>query len=236
MKNLIGLNNIHLTLADKTVLNINSISIPAHQCTLITGRNGSGKTTLFKVISGLLKPDSAIIEYQGLTLPWKKAKPILQKDFIYLHQNPYLFDDTVLNNIAYGLYRAGESKAVAYQKVMQALDWANLSHLAHRSAKQLSGGEKQRVALTRARILSPRLLLLDEPTASMDTDAKQQTSELLQRLRSEGVSILICSHETHTIDHIADHFLHLENGELTHTTRSKKPSNVTALNLSKKSK
>lgn len=66
MTDLIDLNNIHLTLADKAVLNIKSISIPAHQCTLITGRNGSGKTTLFKVISGLLKPNRATIEYLSL--------------------------------------------------------------------------------------------------------------------------------------------------------------------------
>jgi len=232
MSTLIDYKNISLTLLGKPVLNIDHLTISTHQCTLLTGKNGSGKTTLFKVMSGLLKPNSADIHYQGLEMPWKQAKPYLQKDIIYLHQQPYLFDASVADNIAYGLYRSGESKASAHRKVMQALDWADLSHLAHRSAKQLSGGEKQRVAMTRARILSPRLLLLDEPTASMDSDAKQQTGLLLQRLKSEGVTIMISSHETHTVEHIADRHLHIKNGSIPiHTSNSDK---VTMINTAKK--
>tara|TARA_R110002074_G_scaffold402287_1_gene606276 strand:+ start:97322 stop:98032 length:711 start_codon:yes stop_codon:yes gene_type:complete len=214
MSGLIDYNNISISLSGKLVLNIEHLAVAAHQCTLLTGRNGSGKTTLFKIMSGLLKPDSANIDYQGLKLNWKQSRPYIQKDIIYLHQQPYLFDASVADNIAYGLYRSGENKASAHRKVLQALDWADLSHLAHRQARQLSGGEKQRIALTRARILSPRLLLLDEPTSSMDTDAKKQTSALLQRLKSEGISIMISSHESHTVEHIADHHLHLENGQI----------------------
>ncbi|ORU91952.1 MAG: energy-coupling factor ABC transporter ATP-binding protein [Cycloclasticus sp. symbiont of Bathymodiolus heckerae] len=232
MSHLIDYKNLVVTLSGKLILNIDSLSIPNHQCTLITGKNGSGKTTLFKVMSGLLKPDSASIHYQGLDMNWKQAKPYIQKDIIYLHQQPYLFDASVTYNIAYGLYRAGESKTAAHNKVMQALDWANLSHLAHRNAKQLSGGEKQRVALTRARILSPRLLLLDEPTASMDTDAKQQTSLLLQRLKEEGITIMISSHETHTVEHIADRHLHIDQGRITSLDHSHSEK-VTVLNTSK---
>ncbi|HIF18254.1 MAG TPA: ABC transporter ATP-binding protein [Cycloclasticus sp.] len=233
MSSLINFSNITISLSGKSILNIDQLDVPAHQCTLLTGRNGSGKTTLFKIMAGLLKPNSAEVHYQGLEMTWKQAKPYIQKDIIYLHQQPYLFDASVADNIAYGLHRLGENKAAAHKKVMQALDWANLSHLAHRSAKQLSGGEKQRVALTRARILSPRLLLLDEPTASMDTDAKQQTSLLLQRLKSEGVSIMISSHETHTIDHIADRHLHIENGQINTLERAVHSNKVTVLNTPK---
>lgn len=233
MSSLIEFKSIQISLSGKQILDIDELNVPAHQCTLLTGRNGSGKTTLFKIMSGLLKPDHASINYQGLSMNWKQAKPYIQKDIIYLHQQPYLFDASVAENIAYGLLRANENKASAHRKVMQALDWADLSHLAHRSAKQLSGGEKQRVALTRARILSPRLLLLDEPTASMDTDAKQQTSLLLQRLKSEGVSIMISSHETHIIEHIADAHLHIENGKISSITRPSS-DNITVLKPAKK--
>ncbi|PCH85186.1 MAG: energy-coupling factor ABC transporter ATP-binding protein [Piscirickettsiaceae bacterium] len=236
MSTLVTYKDITISLSGKPVLDIQTFAVPAHQCTLITGRNGSGKTTLLKIMSGLLKPNTATIEYQGLTMNWKQAKPYIQKDIIYLHQQPYLFDASVADNIAYGLHRAGESKATAHTKVMQALDWADLSHLAHRSAKQLSGGEKQRVALTRARILSPRLLLLDEPTASMDIDSKRQTSELLQRLKTEGVSIMISSHETHTIEHIADQHVHLENGQLTPLVLKSDSNKVTILSTSRNAK
>lgn len=234
MSNLIDYKNISMALSGNAILKIDHLAIPAHQCTLLTGKNGSGKTTLLKIMSGLLKPNSATIHYQGLELPWKQAKPYIQKDIIYLHQQPYLFDASVADNIAYGLYRTGTTKAAAHHKVMQALDWADLTHLAHRSAKQLSGGEKQRVAVTRARILSPRLLLLDEPTASMDSDAKKQTSLLLQRLKSEGVSIMVSSHETHTIEHIADRHLHLENHDIKLIRHTSSSDKVTLLNTTKK--
>jgi len=232
MSTLIDYKNITITLSGKLILNIGHLVVPAHQCTLLTGQNGSGKTTLLKIMSGLLKPDSANIHYQGLDMSWKQAKPYIQKDIIYLHQQPYLFDASVADNIAYGLHRLGENNASAHKKVMQALDWADLSHLAHRSAKQLSGGEKQRVALTRARILSPRLLLLDEPTASMDSDAKLQTSLLLQRLKSEGVTIMISSHEAHTVEHIADRHLHIESGNT--FIRPPNLDKVTMINTAKK--
>lgn len=235
MSSLIDYKNISISLSGHSVLNIDHLAVPAHQCTLLTGKNGSGKTTLLKIMSGLLKPKTGTIHYQGLELSWKQAKPYIQKDIIYLHQQPYLFDASVADNIAYGLYRVGESKSAAHHKVMQALDWANLTHLAHRSAKQLSGGEKQRVAVTRARILSPRLLLLDEPTASMDSDAKQQTCLLLQRLKSEGVSIMLSSHETHNIEHIADHHLHIEHGALKHIKQATTSGKVTSLNTLKSS-
>ncbi len=232
MSTLVSYKNLAITLSGKLVLNIKHLDIPAHQCTLLTGQNGSGKTTLLKIMSGLLKPDSASIDYQGLTLNWKQAKAYIQKDIIYLHQQPYLFDASVTDNIAYGLYRSGERKSNVHKKVTQALDWADLSHLAHRPAKQLSGGEKQRVALTRARILSPRLLLLDEPTASMDSTAKQQTAKLLQRLKDEGVTIMISSHEAHTVEHIADHHIHIEHGNA--LIRPPNSNNVTMINTAKK--
>lgn len=232
MNHLIEYRNISISLSGKLILNVNQLAVPSHRCTLLTGKNGSGKTTLFKIMSGLLKPHSCSIHYQGLDLSWKQAKHFIQKDIIYLHQQPYLFDASVVDNIAYGLYRAGENKTNAHKKVIQALEWADLSHLAHRSAKQLSGGEKQRVALTRARILSPRLLLLDEPTASMDTDAKKQTGLLLQRLKAEGISIIVSSHEAQTIEEIADHHFHLEQGNIIKAPA--KSNKITRLNLAKK--
>jgi len=165
-------------------------------------------------MSGLMQANGTTVEYQGLEMTWKQAKPRLQRDTVYLHQQPYLFDDTVSNNIAYGLYRQGESKHSTHLKITESLDWAGLSHLAHRPAKQLSGGEKQRVALSRARILAPRLLLLDEPTASMDSDAKKQTVQLLLKLKEEGTTIMISSHEPHVLEQLADSHLIIADGHV----------------------
>ena len=230
MSNLIAFNDLTIALANKPVLNIAELNIPKQQCTLLTGRNGSGKTTLLKIISGLLQPDTIQVSYQGLELTWAQAKPLIQRDVIYMHQQPYLFDSTVMNNIAYGLKRRGDGKHKVRQQVLEALDWAQLSHLAHRNALQLSGGEKQRVALSRARVLSPRLLLLDEPTASMDIDAKEQTTELLKRLKDEGVTLVVSSHEAHVIHHLADIHWLLEAGKITTVDHYPAYSNITTLN------
>ena len=229
MSTLIQLNNLCISAAGKQILNIEELCIAQHKCILLTGANGSGKTTLLKVLSGLLRPDNVDIEYQGLNLSWTQAKNLLIRDMIYMHQQPYLFDTTVINNITYGLKRRGESAAIAQEKALDALDWAQLPPLAHRNAQQLSGGEKQRIALTRARVLSPRMLLLDEPTASMDIEAKRQTTELLERLKNEGVTIILSSHEAHTINQFADQHLVINHGNITPYAPPSDDENITML-------
>jgi len=224
MTSLIEYHNIDLSFGAISVLNGVQIRLEKHQCVLLTGRNGSGKSSLLKIMAGLLKPNQAAITYQGLSLPWRKAKSILRQDVIYLHQHPYLFEGSVIENLSYGLKRHGMDGPDIRRKVSEALEWAELDHLARRQAMTLSGGEKQRVALTRARILSPRLLLLDEPTASMDRESKQQTSFLLRRLKAEGISIVISSHEAHTIQAIADQHHALEAGQLVRQEETPKSS------------
>ncbi|MGI9321070.1 MAG: molybdenum cofactor guanylyltransferase MobA [Thiogranum sp.] len=191
------------------LFDIDEFSIRTNTCIVLSGRNGAGKTTLLKILAGLDKPDHADILYDGEHLPWKLAQRKLRHDVVYLHQQPYMFDKTVEENIAYGLHRSGLKRAQVDEKVDQALQWAQLSKLATRNARQLSGGEKQRVALTRARVLSPRLLLLDEPLASMDINAREQTIHLIKRLKSEGVSSIVTSHEPHISTLIGDEHRHL---------------------------
>lgn len=98
--------------------------------------------------------------------------------------------------------------------VSEALDWAGIAHLQLRNAHELSGGERQRVAFARARILSPRILLLDEPTSNMDSESRGQAYRMIKRLKEEGVSIIVASHEFHTIAHLCDEHLALEAGRL----------------------
>ena len=100
------------------------------------------------------------------------------------------------------------------RKVSEALDWAGISHLQLRNAHDLSGGERQRVAFARARILSPRILLLDEPTSNMDSESRGQSYRMIKRLKEEGVSIIVASHEFHTIAHLCDEHLSLQSGQL----------------------
>jgi len=134
---------------------------------------------------------------------------LLQCDVIYLHQHPYMFDRSIAENIAYGLRRADLSSTEVRAKVEKVLEWARLGQLAARNACRLSGGEKQRVGLARARILSPKLLLLDEPLANLDHASRDRTFLLIRRLRSEGISTLVTSHEPQVSATLGDEHRHL---------------------------
>jgi molybdenum cofactor guanylyltransferase len=203
-------NKLRKSIKDGQLLfDIDDFTITENTCIVLSGRNGAGKTTLLKILAGLDAPDQAEILWDGEPLPWKLARPKLRQQVVYLHQQPYMFDKTVAENVAYGLRRAGLTRAQVAERVKQALDWARLSKLATRNARQLSGGEQQRVALTRARVLSPRLLLLDEPLANMDINSRRQTIDLIGRFKSEGVSTIVTSHEPYISTIIGDEHRHL---------------------------
>ena len=190
------------------------LAIREQRCMALSGRNGAGKSTLMRIIAGLEAPDSVAVTYQGVSMPWKRACQQMRTHVIYLHQQPYLFDRSVTDNISYGLRRQGLSIKEISRRVSEALDWAGIAHLQLRNARELSGGERQRVAFARARILSPRVLLLDEPTANMDSEAREQAHRMIKRLREDGVSILLSTHEFHTVAHLCDTHLSLESCSL----------------------
>lgn len=166
------------------------------ECVVIHGENGAGKSTLLKILAGLIAPDQGVFSLNGRNLTWRQAFRQFRKDVAYLHQTPYLFDRSVEDNVAYGLKFRKQSRAQVYEKVETALEWAGLSDLAKRNARDLSGGEKQRVALTRVRIIEPKLLLLDEPTTAMDKVSREHAFSLIRDLANSGNSVYIATHES----------------------------------------
>jgi tungstate transport system ATP-binding protein len=206
----------------RRVLDIDTLSIYPGKCLLLTGPNGAGKTTLLKILSGLETPDDRIktvVHYDNWCLSWKTARGRYCRDVIYLHQQSYLFDNTVFENIRYGLRRRGLGREEINRRVHRALEWAALSHLAQRNTRELSGGEKQRVALTRALVLQPRVLLLDEPFSGLDENARSRTGFLIQRIKSENVAVVVTSHELQSVAGIADSHLELYDGQLVSPSR-----------------
>mgnify|MGYP001820128127 FL=1 len=123
-----------------------------------------------------------------------------------------MFDGSVRFNLAYALNRQ-LTRQQRKAHIEQALAWAGLESHAQESAKNLSGGERQRVALTRAWLRRPDVLLLDEPTANLDQESRRRTLALLDSLRSEGIALLIASHDqTHFSSLIDSHILLQEGG------------------------
>jgi len=214
MSEIIRYKALRKTVHGELLLDIDVLEIHEHACVALSGRNGAGKSTLMRIIAGLEAPDSVTVTFAGQTMSWRRACQRMRTHVIYLHQHPYLFDRSVTDNIAYGLRRQGLTIKEISSKVSEALDWAGIGHLQMRNARELSGGERQRVAFARARILSPRVLLLDEPTANMDSEAREQAYRMIKRLKDDGVSILLATHEFHTVAHLCDTHLSLESGSL----------------------
>lgn len=190
------------------------LSLYPGKCILLSGKNGVGKTTLLKIIAGLEIPDLAKIEIFGKINCWNKAVRSVRKEIIYLHQHPIMFSSTVESNVAFGLRFTSLNRKQRRESVEEALEWAGLMDVAKQQAKTLSGGIQQRVAFTRARIMKPKVLLLDEPMANMDYESREQTYQLLVRMKSAGMSLVITSHFMQYFEGIVDQHFKLKNGVL----------------------
>jgi tungstate transport system ATP-binding protein len=185
---------------DRLLYNIASLKIEAGKAYALTGANGTGKSTLLRILSGL---DSASVDqviFQGQTMSLAPYPAQMRKAIIYVHQHPVMFSSSIVENIAYGLKARGLQKHDVDGRVEEAMQWAKVAHLQNRHPSVLSGGEKQRVALARAWALSPRLLLLDEPTANLDGPAKEQVIELIPDLVRSGSSVIMACHDRQLIE------------------------------------
>jgi len=215
MKGHFRFHDIHKAFRQRPLLTIDNLALEPGQCTALTGHNGAGKTTLLKILAGLEAPQQTWVSHEGgPSRPWQQLRHQLRREVIYLHQFAYMFDATVTTNVAYGLARQGVTRVQRNQRARDALKRVGLEHLADADAQKLSGGERQRVAMARALVLEPKLLLLDEPTASMDRDAREQIIPLLQQLKQCGLSCVIVSHDISTLGNLPDRHLKLDAGEL----------------------
>ena len=211
---LVVFRGIEKTFAEAKILRNVDISLYPGKCILLTGNNGSGKTTLLKIIAGLETPSHAEIAFSGKIQSWKSTIRSVRKEIIYLHQQPYLLSGTVESNVSYGLRFTSLNRKQIRELVKEALEWAGLANVAKNQAKTLSGGVQQRVAFTRAWILNPKVLLLDEPLANMDIESREQALDLLKRMKSDGMSIVITSHDANIIDGLIDSHFSLFDGKL----------------------
>ena len=209
--------NLHFSELEKhygrrIILNNIDLQLSSGECIQLTGNNGAGKTTLLKIMAGLEKPEHGLVDFGLGPIKWKCSKTPLQSRVLYLHQQPYMFDGTVKYNLGYSLNKS--SRDLRRSRIKEALEWAQLTHLAETHASLLSGGEKQRVALARAWLREPRVLLLDEPTANLDKSSRYNTVRLLDSLKQEGISLVIASHDTNHFSNIYDRAYNLSAGQL----------------------
>ncbi len=211
---LIEVHGLELELAGRLVLDIETLRIERGQVVTLVGPNGSGKTTLLKLAAGLLRARRGRFSCLGTAMSPRQAANFCRGRHIYLHQTPYMFDATVEDNVAYGLKQRGRDFTQRRIEIRDALAWAQLDHLVHRRAAELSVGERQRVALTRARILAPSLLLLDEITANMDENSRRRSLEMIADLKRSGSSVVFATHDHAPLAALSDTMLELDQGRL----------------------
>jgi molybdate transport system ATP-binding protein len=188
--------------------------------TALFGPSGAGKTSIINMIAGLLRPDRGRIVLDGETLFDESARidvPTWRRRIGCVFQEGRLFPHfTVHHNLDYGRWMSGhDTDPAAFKRVVELL---NIGHLLERRPGKLSGGERQRVAVGRALLMRPRLLLLDEPLASLDTARKRDILPYLERLRDEArVPIIYVSHNAAEIKHIASHVVRIADGKVVAT-------------------
>ena len=214
----INFNHIAVQRQHRQVLTDIDVHLTDKDFILLTGHNGSGKSTLLRIIAGLLKPDHAQIMYSGHIKSWPQAKNFLRQHICYLHQHPYLFQGSVFDNIAYGLHQKKISRQALNARVKQALEAISLEHLADRDSRELSGGEKQRVAIARSWIIAPRLILLDEPFANMDKASRFQCYQLINQLKNDNIGVIVTSHDPQQGELEFNQHIHLYQGKMSHKT------------------
>jgi tungstate transport system ATP-binding protein len=180
---------------DRLLLNIENLELQRGDTYLLHGKNGVGKTTLLRIMAGLDTADDGQFRFDGIAVNSASERAALAPRLIYVHQHSYLFHTSVAENIGYGLKLRGIPKTERDALVTAEMDWAGIAHLRDVPPNKLSGGEKQRVAMARARVLKPELLLLDEPTANLDEAAREQVAELITHMRDSNNCVVIATHD-----------------------------------------
>lgn len=203
--------SLHKRFGSRILLKDVDLVLQPGELTLLSGANGAGKSSLLKILAGIDRPDQGGLQFNGRLLNWRQAKSRLRSRLIYLHQQPYLYDRSVLDNLLYGLTGC---RADNRRRALVILDEIDLSYLAPRHINGLSGGERQRLALGRALLRNPDYLLLDEPTASLDPQARTRCLQLLDTLRIRGIGLLVASHDLAPLIPLATHHWHLQGGRL----------------------
>lgn len=205
----------HLGLAspEKIMLEDVSLSVEAGAHLTITGPSGSGKSSLLKLLAALVSPSSGRIVYRGRDL--EDLDPVAyRREVSYCFQQPLLFGQTVRDNMAFPF----EIRQLPFdqERVLSALARLNLGpEFLEKPIKELSGGEKQRVALVRNLLFEPKVLLLDEVSSGLDEQTKLLLRAFLKDLHQEGVTLIEVTHDQKEIE-AAERLVTIVGGRLTH--------------------
>ncbi len=198
-------------------LRVDRLEVRDGEYLMVLGPSGVGKTLLLHTLAGLLRPDEGAVLVDGVDVT---NTPPEKRGFALVPQNYALFPNmNVYDNIAYGLRIRGLRDDVIEARVRELAEALEITHLLRRRTSELSGGEQQRVAVARALAIRPRILLLDEPFASLDPRLRGRARELLSRVHKElGFTALHVTHDIIEAICLGDRVAYMEGGRLLHVS------------------
>ncbi len=214
---LLSLRGVRKTYGTNVVLDNFDLDVDAGQCVVLIGASGSGKSTLLRCVNLLETVDDGVIELDGedITDPRADADRI-RSGIGIVFQSYNLFPHlSVLDNVTLAPIRVhGVTKATARAQAMEMLDRVGLADKATARPDNLSGGQQQRAAIARALVNNPKLMLLDEVTSALDPELVGEVLDLLKALKSDGITMLVCTHEMTFAREVADQICFLDQGRL----------------------
>jgi tungstate transport system ATP-binding protein len=201
---------------DKTVLNINQLYVNKSEITAIIGPSGAGKSTLMQILNFIEPPTEGRISFDGKEFSLQNSPKIeTRRDMVMVFQKPAVFNSSVFDNIAYGLSLRKLPKKIIKQRIDEIVDVIGLKDKLNQNAKTLSGGEAQRVAVARAIVLKPKVLLLDEPTANLDPANITVIENLIKHANSNyKTTIVIVTHNMNQAKRLANQVVFILNGNV----------------------
>lgn len=194
-----------------------SFDIGDGEMVFITGHSGAGKSTLFRLLTAIEKPTSGsiVINGQNIAALRRKAVPYLRRNLGMVFQDQkLLFDRSVLDNVLLPLAIVGMSTREAHRRARAALDKVGLLDRERARPIALSGGEQQRLAIARAVVNRPSIILADEPTANLDSDSASNILDIFRSFHQVGVTLVIATHDPQWMARFSPRVLRLEHGRL----------------------
>lgn len=227
---MLELSNVSVHFGGLQVLQDVNLQVPSGAIFGLIGPNGAGKTTIFNLVTGLLTPAAGAIRFEDRSLVGMKPHRIMRLGLARTFQNIRLFKEmTLLQNVVVGAYRHmnygvpslllglqgyRQQESAARERALELLAWMKLDHKAQDLANNLSYGEQRRLELARALASEPRLLLLDEPVAGMNTGERAELMKDIQAIRARGYTILMIEHDMHFVMGLCDQVAVLNFGRI----------------------